>query len=278
MRTSRAGLLLSLPAAILICVFFIAPLAILLPAAMCEFDVRMQPTWVGLANVRALLDSPTVAKAVGVTLRLALATFASVMTTALVGGMILHSVNAGARLRVLFQLCSMLGTAANSVFWAWLFAPMWGGLAQLSRAMGNTPIMWHAQAVSAQIACCVVLFAWLFPGNTYFVAVAASGVPKDLLEAAQIDGANAWQRFWHVTMPVMRRPLTYVAVTFLAGVAQVYEVPLLLWQGGPLGGTTTVMMSIARVDGGYGQAAALALLLTVVVSGLCYVAWKIGER
>lgn len=271
------GYLLTLPAGMMLVLFFIVPVLILLPAACCEFDARMRPTWVGMANLQAIVTDQAIWNAAGVTAFFVLTTFISTMSAAFLGGMILHTLRLGRHLRVLFQLCAMLGMAANSVFWLWLFQPISGGMVRLGQMLGLPPVLWHAEVWPARLACCLVLFAWLYPADLYFVTVAASGVPKETLEAASLDGCSTWQRFWHVTVPVMRRPLTYLAITKLAGLAQVYEIPLMLWQGGPLRSTETLMMRIAAIEGGYGQAAALALVLTVISSALCAYAWRVGN-
>jgi multiple sugar transport system permease protein len=265
------------PAIILAMVFFFLPLAWAAYSAFCTFDVRMHATWVGWPNIVAAMTSPGTLRAASNTLLLAGGTLVSVVTTGFVGGLALGNMKSGTRIRSLFQVSVMFATSANGMFWMWLFMPFWGGMAQLAKTLGRPGLLWYSTPALAQLACLIVLWAWNFPGVVYFVSVAASGVPKELLEAAQLDGANAWQSFRHVTLPVIRKPLAYMAVSNIAGLLQVYEVPYMLWRGGPLGATQTVVMRMAAMEGGYGQAAALSLVMIVVISAISWMAWKLAR-
>jgi len=272
------GFLMSLPAWVAIVVMFLAPIGWAGYAAFCSFDVRMRQTWVGLANLRAVLTSSNMRQAIGNTLLFAAVTFCTVMGTGILGGVAMASVGVGRRVRLLFQASPLLASSANGSLWVWLFAPMWGGMAQLWLAMGSKPLLWHSVPWLSRLAVCIVLWVWCFPGAVYTLGVVAQGTPKEILEAASLDGANEWQKFRHIVLPTIRRPLLYMMLVQCAGLLQVYEAPWLLWRGGPLGATETVVMRMVMLKDGYGQACAIGLLLLVVCSALSFVAWKVMRR
>jgi len=273
-----AGFLLSVPVWTALAVTFFAPLCWAVYAAFCSFDVRMRQTWVGLGNLRFVLSSPGMMRAVANTVTFTGIAFCMVAATAVLGGLAMSAVQATPRLRMLFLVAPLMNTAANGSFWIWLFSPFWGALTALWLAMGGQPLLWHSDPFLARLSVCVVLWAWCFPGNVWRVAVAAQGVPRELQEAAMLDGAGEWQRFRHITLPTIRRPLVYMVLAQLAGLLQVYEAPWLLWRGGPLGATETVAMRMVSLKDGYGPASALGLLLLCATTALGYGAWRMMRR
>ncbi len=270
---------MTLPAASLLLVFFALPLALLVPASLCEFDVRMRPTFVGLTNFRALLVAPLARSAVGATMSMGVMALVMVISTGVAGGVILATMKWRVRIRRMFMLLSMTSGTSVSVFWVWLFMPFWGGLAKLQMALGMAPTMWHASAALARLSSAILVWVWMFPAQIWIISVFISAMPQDLLDAARVDGANAWQMFWHVALPVLRRPFSYILLTDVAGMMQVYEAPQVLWQGGPGGGTRGIIAAIiTRMGGQHGLAAAFALCFALALGIVCGIAWRLGER
>jgi len=94
------------------------------------------------------------------------------------------------------------------------------------------------------------------------------GVPASLHEAAAVDGANAWRRFRHITLPLLRPTLLFVVVTSTIGYLQVFEEPFVMTKGGPLDSTLSVSMNTYQQFGfgNYGVAAAMSYLIFVVIA------------
>lgn len=270
-------MLMAAPAILHSLIFFAAPMLILVGAGFFSFNLRMEGTWAGWSNFAALFSDPKFWREAGTTALLALVTWVSILGTAIIGTVAMEAIGSGHRLRAAFAASAMMATSANGVLWLWLFSPIWGGLAQLSRLMGMPVVFWHARAWPAKIACLIVLWAWNFPATLYFVSLSANAVPKELLEAAMLDGANFMQRFLGITLPVIRRPLAYLAMSNIAGLFCVYEVTTMLFQGGPLGATTTILMDATGMLRGYGQSVALSLLLTLVIIPFSWLAWRFSK-
>ena len=118
----------------------------------------------------------------------------------------------------------------------------------------------------------VILNVWQQVG--YFTVLAVAGltqIPPTLLEAARLDGAGPLQRFVHVTLPLMRRPLLFSAVIAVINAVQVFEPVALITQGGPVGSTNVLTYHIRRVgiersQGGLGSAMAVTLMLALIVT------------
>jgi multiple sugar transport system permease protein/sn-glycerol 3-phosphate transport system permease protein len=108
----------------------------------------------------------------------------------------------------------------------------------------------------------------------YFTVLAVAGltqIPATVYEAATLDGANRWQAFRLVTLPLLRRTLLFSSVIALINAVQVFEPVALITQGGPVGATNVLTYHIRRVgveraQGGLGSAMAVMLLLTLIAT------------
>jgi ABC-type sugar transport system permease subunit len=118
-----------------------------------------------------------------------------------------------------------------------------------------------------------ILIVWRWTGYlTIFFLAGLQGVPRELHESAEIDGANAVKRFRHITLPSLRPVTAFVVVTSLVGSAQIFEEPFLLTQGGPNFATLTIGIFIYRAafqrqEIGYAAAAGVVLFAIVFIIG-----------
>src|SRR2546426_108362 len=106
-------------------------------------------------------------------------------------------------------------------------------------------------------------------------------IPQAYLDAARVDGANAWQRFWRVTFPLLRPVTLFVLVTGIIGAFQVLALVMVLTGGGPLGATDVIVYRIYRTAWAllqFGDASAMALLLFAVLFGVTWVQLKLLDR
>lgn len=113
---------------------------------------------------------------------------------------------------------------------------------------------------------------WAGAGGAVLIYLAAlAGVPTELYEAAELDGASVWRRLWHVTLPHLRSILLIMLLLQVINNFQVFTEPFVLTDGGPEDSTVTVLLLIYRyafVSGDYGTAAALSVSLAVVLAAL----------
>ena len=115
----------------------------------------------------------------------------------------------------------------------------------------------------------IMMAAWRNFGTGMIIFLAGlQAVPWNLHEAAAIDGANAWQRFRHITLPLLRPTILFVSVTTMIGYLQFFEEPFVMTNGGPLDSTISMSMYTYRQFGfgNYGYAASLSYLIFVVVA------------
>jgi multiple sugar transport system permease protein len=123
----------------------------------------------------------------------------------------------------------------------------------------------------------IVMASWRNFGTAMIIFLAGlQSVPVMLQEAAAIDGASAWQRFRHITLPLLRPTMLFVAVVTVIGYVQVFEEPFVMTNGGPLDSTKTLSMFTFQQFGfgGYGFASATAYVLFVIVVCLTAVQFR----
>ncbi|MEO3816243.1 sugar ABC transporter permease [Plantactinospora sp. B24E8] len=140
--------------------------------------------------------------------------------------------------------------------------------------VGLGPLSWLNDGDLAMPS--IVLQAtWASFGTATIIYLATlMGIRTELYDAAETDGAGAFRRFWHVTLPQMRGVLLVMLLLQLIGTFQVFTEPYIMTNGGPENRTVTILMLIYRyafVSGDYGRATALSLLLAIALSGLSWI-------
>ncbi len=156
---------------------------------------------------------------------------------------------------------------AVAVVWRFILRPDGGLLNTVLGWVGVTGPNW-LESTTWSMPSLIMMATWRNFGTAMIIFLAGlQSVPVALHEAAAIDGANAWQRFTQVTLPLLRPTLLFVSVTTGIGYLQFFEEPFVMTQGGPL--DSTISMSMATYQqfgfGNYGVAAAMSYLIFVVI-------------
>lgn len=132
------------------------------------------------------------------------------------------------------------------------------------------------------VAIIIVAIVWQFTGSNMVIYLAGlQGVPEEVMEAASLDGAGGWARFWHITRPLLAPAITINLMLGVIGGLKIFDQVFAITQGGPAGQTKTIAFLIYELFsrfGQYSQAAALALLLAVVIALLAQVQYSALRR
>jgi multiple sugar transport system permease protein len=154
------------------------------------------------------------------------------------------------------------------VVWRYLYHPQFGLLNYARGAVGIQPIDWLGDPHWAMPANNLVAVWKNFGYNMLIFIAGLQSVPQELYEAAQLDGANAWQRFRNVTLPMLAPTLAFVSVITMIGYFQLFAEPYVMTRGGPLRATTSIVLLMYEEGFRWwrmGYAAALAFVLFAVV-------------
>jgi len=220
--------------------------------------------YVGLANFRAVLRDPLVWVSLGNTALYALYVPVSMVLALAVALVLSRPGRAAVVLRAAFVLPFMASVVAVGLAW------------QSFLSIG--PRDWLGSQRTALLAL-IVLSIWMQVGYQVMVFVAGlQRIPPAYLEAARVDGANGWERFWRVTFPLLKPVTLFVLVTGVIGAFQMFTLVYVLTGGGPLHATDLIMRRLyeagwASLD--FGRASALALLVFLLLLGLTWAQFKL---
>ncbi|MDH2430850.1 sugar ABC transporter permease [Sphaerisporangium sp. TRM90804] len=270
------------PTVLLTVLFSLVPLAMLLWRSLYSGGVfDLAPSFVGLDNYGRMLAEGG-GQALGVT---GVYTTGFVVLTMAVGlglGLLLNSGAKGvARLRAPFIIPLVVPVVATALIWANMFAPQFGLVNRLLTALGLPQADFLSSPGLALLA--VLTFgAWQFFGQNVILYLAAlKSIPRDVLDAASVDGAGGWRRFAHVQWPMMRRQTLLIwVVTTLTGL-QTFTQIYVLTQGGPDGATRTALYYVydegfVQFDTGRANAMGVALFLLSLAVTLAQI-WLLGR-
>ncbi|MEX1275635.1 MAG: sugar ABC transporter permease [Bacteroidota bacterium] len=271
----RAALLFLVPALLPIFLFFFVPALAAFVLSFTDFDIYSlgdfrNARFVGLKNYLQLFDDPLFWKAMGNTLYFVV-----------VGGPLSVAVSLGAALLVHAKLTRFKGffrsvyfapvvttLVAVAVVWRYLYHPRFGLLNYGLSFLGVDPIDWLGDPVWAMPAI-ILLSVWKGFGYNMIIFVAGlQSIPEELYEAARIDGANAWQQFRSVTVPMLVPTALFVGIITMINNFQLFAEPYVMTQGGPVNSTLSIVLLMYQQGFRWwnlGYSAAIAFVLFAII-------------
>ena len=273
-RRSRQllGLMYVAPTVVFVAVFFIAPLLLVIRMSGSQWPLLGGDKGLNLpTNYQVMADSSLFWPAVGFTLEY------TVLATVLLLGMGLGLallIQSGGRwrgfLRTAFLLPSAMGLASASLLFYGLYSNQIGPINSILETMhlSSSPIQFFETPLNALLST-TFLIVWRFAGFYMLILlVGLQSIPHDLYEAASIDGANRWQTFRYISIPLLRRSLALCFILCITGSMLAFDQFYILTQGGPDNSTITIVQLIyhyAFQRQNLGTAAALSVVLLVAL-------------
>jgi ABC-type sugar transport system permease subunit len=268
---ARLGILLVLPVAAMVLVFFLVPLANAVYYSLTDFDgIDPTPSFVGLDNITRMFSDPTVGRALLHNLAWIVVGTVSPMVIGLLVAMLLWTTTGRTGLyRLLLFLPFVLPGVAVGIVWGWIYDPIHGTLNGLLGAVGLDALQhgWLGEPDTALLAV-VATAVWAGTGFAIVIFLAAlRNVDVELVDASRIDGANAVQRLRYVVLPQIMPVFLMVLTLTLVGGFSVFDIIFIMTGGGPAGatevlGTYAYANAFQLSDIGYGTT--IALLMTVL--------------
>ena len=176
---------------------------------------------------------------------------------------------------------SLLSGAAISIVWIYLFDPRFGLIARMLDVVGVASPSWLADPRWAMPAV-IIVSIWKDLGFTAVIYLAGlRTIPRDLYEAAKVDGAGPWWRFRSVTLPMLSPIVFFLGVTSLLNTIQSFDIIQVMTRGGPVDSTTTLIYYVYQqgfVAFNAGRASAAAIILFVAMLGITLAQVRWAER
>ncbi|HEU5050175.1 MAG TPA: sugar ABC transporter permease, partial [Gemmatimonadales bacterium] len=285
---ARAAWWFLAPALLLIGIFFFLPVAASFLLSVTDFDIYAvgdlrNARFVGLRNYAELLRNPLFWTAVKNTFYFAL-----------VGGPLTVAVSLGAALlvnaklvrfrtffRTVYFVPFVTTLVAVAIVWRYLYNPQYGLFNYALGTVGIEPINWLGDPRWAMPAI-ILLAVWKNFGYHMLIFIAGlQAIPEELYEAAELDGAGAVRRFWHVSLPMLAPTFFFVGVVTMIGYFQLFAEPYVMTMGGPLRSTTSLVLLMYEEGFRWwrmGVAAAVAFVLFVLILAWTAVQLRMERR
>jgi multiple sugar transport system permease protein len=270
-----AAYLFLLPAFALIGIFFVVPVVAALLLSLTDFDIYavgdlVNARFVGFRNYARLLREPVFWAALRNTFYFALVGGPLTIAAALGAALLINArlVRFKTFFRTVYFAPFVTTLVAVAIVWRYLYHPRYGLLNYALGTIGIGPIDWLGDPKWAMPAI-ILMAVWKNFGYNMLIFIAGlQSIPEELYEAAHLDGAGAWRRFWHITLPMLGPTLLFVGVITMIGYFQLFAEPYVMTAGGPLRATTSVVLLMYEEGFRWwrmGYAAALAFVLFVVI-------------
>jgi ABC-type sugar transport system permease subunit len=251
--------------------FIVVPIGTAFVLALMQFDLTSRKTasFVGLRNFQEALADPYFQKAA-----IATCTFTAMMVpililTGLAFAVGLQAMRTGRNtIRALLFLPGMFNVVVAALIWRWFYDGEFGYFNFLLKKVGIPPVHWLSEKTLAMPSIVGMSLWWTLGGTTIVLLAAIQQVPKQLFEAAMLDGASSTRIFARITMPQIRPVLMFITITSTIGAFQVFGQPFLLTQGGPELSTRGVVQLIYETGFNQyrlGYAAAMSWLLFAMI-------------
>ncbi|NOZ28182.1 MAG: sugar ABC transporter permease [Chloroflexi bacterium] len=236
-----------------------------------QYDVLNPPKWVGLRNyLELLLEDEKFRIVLGNTLYFVLLGVPIGVVVAFgLASLLNNEMRGRSFFRTIFFLPAIVPAVATAMVWLWIYNPRYGLINSILASLGQTAIPWLSSPAMAKPSL-IIIHAWAQGSAIVIFLAALQDVPRSLYDAALVDGANAWQRFWNVTIPMCTPAILFVLITSLIGMFQYFTLGWLLTGGGPNLATEFYGIYLYRnafqfFKMGYASALAWLLFLLVVV-------------
>jgi multiple sugar transport system permease protein len=287
-QEARAGWTMTGPALAAILIFFVLPAAASLILSFTDFDIYALADignlrFVGLQNYQRLVENPLFWKAMSNSVLFVVVGTPFVVALSLFAAMLVNSRWLAWRpvWRVALFAPYVTTLVATAVVWRYLLHTRYGLVNYLLSLAGIAPIDWLGSP-TASLPAILLFVGWKTFGYNMIIFLAAlQTVPRELDEAARIDGAGWFARLRHVTLPAIAPTVLLVSVLTVAAMFQLFAEPYVMTQGGPAQSTVTILYFMYEEGFKWwnlGSGAAVAVLLFLCILGVTLVQLRLAKR
>lgn len=267
------ALLFLAPAILGFIVFFAWPALRGLYLSFTDYNLLSDPAWVGLENYQQIAGDPVFWRSLAVTLQYVVINIVVQTIVALGLAVLLHRFTRSMVIRGIVMLPYLIANVIVALVWYWLADYNLGLINSALDAIGLDRIGFFGDAQFAMTTIALVN-VWRHLGYTTLLIFAGlQAIPRDVYEAASVDGAGEWRTFWSITLPLLRPVLAFVLVVTVVGSFQIFDTIAVTTQGGPVDATNAITYYIydrafTRFDFGYASALSVILMFILAVIAL----------
>jgi multiple sugar transport system permease protein len=281
-RQLVTGLLFVSPWLIGFLAFTLYPVLAALYYSMTRYDLLRSPVFIGLANYIEIFTRdpvfPTVAY--NTLYWVFFSVPLGVLAAYLMASLLNTKIRGRSFFRAVFFFPSIIPAVVVAMVWQFLLNAQFGAINATLQGIGLPTIPFISNPTLAKPSL-ILVHMWAQGSAIIIFLAALQDVPRTLYEAAIVDGANAWQRFWNVTVPMTTPAILFVLITGFIYGFQNFTVPWLITRGGPNNATEFISVFLYRnafVHLRMGKASALAWILFIAVVALSIVLFKTSRH
>lgn len=280
------GLLLISPWMIGFVIFLVVPIIFSIYASFTRWTlISPPPQWIGFKNYVDMFTDRDTWWSLGVTVRYMAMTLIPFLVLALLLALLLNQKVRGMNVfRTIFYLPSIISGVAVAILWAALLNPEIGAINQVLRAIGVAePPKWLNSSVWA-LPALALMGLWGIGGSSIIYLSGLQNIPAELYDAATVDGANPFQKFFYITLPMLSSTLFFLFITGIIGAFQVFTPAYILSGTSSLGSSRAIRFYVLHIylegfqKGKLGYAAALAWLLVIIAAIAIVIIYRRTER
>lgn len=269
-REAREGYLFIAPWLVGLVLFIIGPIIASFYFSLADFDVVRTPVFVGLENYKRLIADRLFWQALKVSfIYVVVSTPLGLVLSFALALLMNQRVRWLGLWRTIYYIPTLVPVIASTMLWLWIFNPEFGLLNTLLRYAGIDGPLWlgHSQWALPSL---ILMSLWTVGGPMLIYLAGLQGIPTDLYEAAQVDGAGVWARFWAVTVPMMTPVIFFNLIINMIFAFQVFAQPYIMTEGGPRYATLFYVLYLYQnafkfFRMGYASALAWVLFLVILV-------------
>lgn len=277
-NTQMSALIFLLPALLGTLIFIVIPVICSFGLSFVQWDLLNPIKFVGFENYREIFHDGLFYKILGNTIVFALSTsFFGVIIPLILASILNTKFRGGEFFKGAYFLPFITPMVVVGVVWAWIFDPNIGLLNQMLHLHLN----WLYDSKLAMPALIVVSVWKLIGYNMIIFLSSLSAISQSLFEAAKIDGANSFQIFKNVTIPMLSPTIFFVVIITAISSFQVFDLIYLMTQGGPFDSTNVLVYAIYKNAFEYfnvGKASAIAYVLFVIILVLTLIQWSLRKK
>lgn len=270
------------PSLIGLLIFTIIPIVASLFLAFTNWNLLSPPQFVGVQNFVEMFGDPLLWASLWNSVKYAMMIIPGSTAMALILALALNNEFFGIRIiRLFFMLPGVVSLVAIAMVWRWIYNDQYGLLNTALRFIGLQPVNWLNNEATV-LPAIVIMLIWSGMGFDSIIYLAAlRNIPHHLYEAAELDGANRWQRFWKITFPLLTPVHFYNLIIGLIGSFQVFDVIFIMTGGGP-GFASRVyafhlyLQAFRRFNMGY--ASSMAWFLFLIIFVVTIIQWRVLGR
>ncbi|OZU88270.1 sugar ABC transporter permease [Virgibacillus indicus] len=271
------------PNIIVFMVFMIIPILFTFYIGMTEWSILGTPEFTGLNNYERMFSDPVFWRSLVNTFYYTAGTVPFSVFLGLLGAVLLNQKKIPFRpfFRAVFFAPVVVSMVAAGLIWTWIFNPNYG-LANIIYSYFNVESVNWLSTPELAMPALILTTLWLRIGYSLVIYLAGlQAVPGELYEAAEIDGANTWQKFWKITIPMVKPTTTFVAIMEVIHGFMVFDLIYVMTNGGPGFSTTVIVQYIyqkAFTEGEMGYASTLATAFFFIILLLTLIQLRMGRE